>query len=191
MKELVFATNNAHKLDEARRIAGPSIRIISLAELGCHDDIPETADSLEGNALLKARHIFQAYGKPCFADDTGLFVRALGGEPGVHTARFAGPECDPAKNIDLLLTRLQGCDDRAARFTTVIAYCGPDGEKTVEGHVDGTIALAPEGDAGFGYDPVFIPDETGISFARMDADAKNAISHRGRAMTEFIRLLTN
>lgn len=191
MKELVFATNNAHKLEEARRIAGSRFRILSLAEIGCHDDIPETADTLEGNAMLKARHVFRKYGKPCFADDTGLFVRALGGEPGVHTARFAGPRCNSDENIDLLLKKLAGKTDRTARFSTVVAFCDSEREFTAEGYVDGKIATTRCGTAGFGYDPIFIPDETGLSFAEMDADEKNAISHRGRAMTRFIELLTN
>lgn len=189
MTELVFATNNPHKLAEARSIIGDRFRVVSLSEIGCHDDIPETAATLEGNALQKARYIRDKYGKFCFADDTGLFVDALGGLPGVHTARFAGDHCNPDDNIDLLLKRLEGKENRSAHFDTVIAFCGPDGDHTVTGSVSGTIATSRRGIEGFGYDPVFIPDETGISFAMMSADEKNAISHRGRALEKFIRLL--
>ena len=189
MKELVFATNNKHKLEEVSQIAGLCFKILSLDDIGCHDDIPETADTLQGNALLKARHIWEKYGKPCFADDTGLSVTALGGEPGVHTARFAGEHCSSEDNITLLLAKLDGIADRSARFSTVIALCDENGVKTVEGHVDGSIALEKEGTGGFGYDPVFIPDESGVCFAKMDSGQKNAISHRGRAMRAFIKIL--
>lgn len=179
--EIVFATNNAHKLEEVRAMAAGKLRILSLSDIGCHDDIPETAETLEGNALIKARWVKDRYGYDCFADDTGLMVDALGGRPGVYSARYAGPECNPEANIDLLLSEMEGKTDRSARFVTVIALTLGGEEKTFRGEVEGKIADRRHGTAGFGYDPVFIADESGISFAEMTPDAKNAISHRGRA----------
>lgn len=181
--KLVFATNNRHKLDEIRRIVGDGFEILSLADIGCHDDIPETADTLEGNALQKARWVHDRYGYDCFADDTGLMVDALDGAPGVYSARFAGPGCTPDDNIELLLNRMADVPDgsRTARFSTVIALILNGETHTFGGTVEGTISRSRHGDGGFGYDPVFVPVETGISFAEMTADAKNAISHRGRA----------
>lgn len=181
--KLVFATNNRHKLDEIRRIVGDGFEILSLAEIGCHDDIPETADTLEGNALQKARWVHDKYGYDCFADDTGLMVDALDGAPGVYSARFAGPGCTPDDNIDLLLSRMADVpdDSRTARFSTVIALILNGETHTFGGTVEGTIARSRHGNGGFGYDPIFVPVETGIAFAEMTADAKNAISHRGRA----------
>ncbi len=190
--KLVFATNNQHKLEEIRRIAGGRLQILSLADIGCHDDIPETADTIAGNALLKARWVKERYGHDCFADDTGLMVDALGGEPGVYSARYAGEHCSPDDNIDLLLRRLEGVPEgeRTARFCTVIALVRDcDGTHTFEGIVEGRIATERHGTGGFGYDPVFIPDESGISFALMSADEKNAISHRGRATRQLLRHL--
>ncbi len=191
MKEIVFATNNPHKLEEARRIAGASIRIISLAELGCHEDIPETAATLEGNALQKARWVKERYGYDCFADDTGLMVDALDGAPGVYSARYAGEHCSPDDNMDLLLARMEGVTNRHARFATVIAYLEGDAEHCFTGEVEGEIATHRDGTAGFGYDPIFIAAESGKSFASMSADEKNAISHRGRAMRRFMEYLLN
>lgn len=179
--EIVFATNNAHKLEEVRAMAAGKLRILSLSDIGCHDDIPETAETLEGNALIKARWVKDRYGYDCFADDTGLMVDALGGRPGVYSARYAGPECNPEANMDLLLSEMEGKTDRSARFVTVIALTLGGEEKTFRGEVEGKIADRRHGTAGFGYDPVFIADESGISFAEMTPDAKNAISHRGRA----------
>lgn len=190
MNVIVFATNNAHKLEEVRRMVGDGMVIKSMAEIGCTDDIPETADTLEGNAELKARYISERYGVDCFADDTGLEVDALGGAPGVYSARYAGPGHDSAANMAKLLRELDGVDNRRARFRTVIALCRGGRLTTVEGVVEGVIAREPSGDGGFGYDPVFIPDEAGgLSFARMTADAKNAISHRGRAMARLLEIL--
>lgn len=189
MKELVFATNNAHKLEEVRAIAGPDLKILSLAEIGCHDDIPETADTLEGNALLKARWVKERYGADCFADDTGLMVDALDGAPGVYSARYAGPGHDSEANMARLLAELEGVSDRKAHFSTVIALVTDKGTHVFEGRVDGVIATERHGDGGFGYDPVFIPDETGVSFAEMSPEAKNAISHRGRATAALISFL--
>lgn len=189
MKKIVFATNNAHKLSEVRAIAGPDFEILSLSEIGCHDDIPETAGSLEGNALIKARWVRDRYGFDCFADDTGLMVDALGGAPGVFSARYAGEGHDSEANMALLLENLQGHADRKAHFSTVIALCLDGEEHIFEGRVDGTIACERSGANGFGYDPIFIPDETGVSFAEMDASEKNVISHRGRAVRKLFSFL--
>lgn len=188
---IVFATNNAHKLDEVRRMLGPGSEVKSMAEIGCTDDIPETAETLEGNALLKARYVAGRYGVDCFADDTGLEVDALGGAPGVYSARYAGPGHDSAANTARLLRELEGKTDRRARFRTVIALVRASGEEqTVEGQVEGTIAEAPRGNGGFGYDPVFLPLEAGgLSFAEMAPDAKNAISHRGRALAKLLEII--
>lgn len=189
MKEIVFATNNAHKLSEVRRMVGHRFTVRSLGEIGCHDDIPETADTLEGNALIKARWVKERYGYDCFADDTGLMVDALGGAPGVMTARFAGEHCTPDDNVTKLLQVMQGKSDRRARFSTVIALILDGKEQVMEGTVTGSIAEDRLGHDGFGYDPVFIPEDTGLTFAQMGPDAKNAISHRGRAIAKLIKVL--
>lgn len=190
--ELTFASNNAHKLEEIRAIAGQQRHILSLAEAGIHEELPETGDTLAANALQKARRVYELLGRPCFADDTGLSVDALGGAPGVYTARYAGPECSPADNIRKMLSEMEGVTDRKARFSTVIAFIDADGkEHLFEGSVHGRIATTPSGQGGFGYDPIFIPDETGIPFAEMSAEAKNDISHRGRATRLFIEFLDN
>ena len=191
MKELVFATNNAHKLSEVRRMVGDRFVIRSLADIGCHDDIPETADTLRGNALIKAQWVKEKYGYDCFADDTGLMVDALGGAPGVFTARFAGEHCTPADNVALLLRKLNGETRRSARFSTVIALILNGKEHVMTGTVEGEISTEERGADGFGYDPIFIPEDTGLTFAQMGADAKNAISHRGRATAALIDLLAS
>lgn len=186
-QDIVFATNNPHKLDEVRAILGNRCNIKSLADIGCDDEIPEDADTLEGNALMKARWIASRFGCDCFADDTGLEVDALGGQPGVFSARYAamagaGEGHDSSANSALLLKNLDGNDNRTARFRTVIAAIIDGREFTVEGIVNGHIATAPRGTDGFGYDPLFIPAEgDGRTFAEMSADEKNAISHRRRA----------
>lgn len=189
LKEIVFATNNPHKLEEARAIAGDFLKIKSLAEIGCHDDIPETADTLEGNALIKARWVKDHYGYDCFADDTGLMVDALGGAPGVKSARYAGENCTPDDNIDLLLKNLENEENRKARFATVIALTLDGEEHLFHGSVEGSIAPDRRGKSGFGYDPVFVADETGLAFAEMAPEAKNKISHRGRAMQAFFEFI--
>jgi len=189
MKELVFATNNAHKLSEVRRMVGDRFVIRSLAEIGCRDDIPETADTLEGNALIKARWVKGKYGYDCFADDTGLMVDALGGAPGVLTARFAGEHCTPDDNVAKLLEVMRGAADRRARFSTVIALIMDGRETLLEGTVHGVITESRLGTDGFGYDPVFIPEDSGLTFAQMGPDAKNAISHRGRAIARLMQVL--
>ena len=189
--EIVFATNNAHKLSEIRAILGEDFRILSLADIGCHDDIPETADTLEGNALIKARWVKERYGFDCFADDTGLEVAALGGRPGVHTARYAFPDRhDPVANTRKLLAELDGQTDRSARFRTVIALVQGTDETLFEGIVDGHIAPEERGTEGFGYDPVFEPEGLGLTFAELGVETKNSMSHRARAvkrLAEYLR----
>ena len=192
VSEIVFATNNAHKLSELRAVVGDSLKVLSLADIDCHDDIPETGETLEENSLLKARWVKEKYGYDCIADDTGLEVNALGGAPGVHSARYApGDGHDSQANMKLLLHNMEGVADRRARFRTVITLLTDnDGCRVVDGVVNGTIATSPRGENGFGYDPVFLPDEAGgLSFAQMDADAKNMISHRGRATRALLDLL--
>lgn len=182
MRDIVFATNNLHKLRELREIASDKLNILSLADIGCHDDIEETASTIEGNAIIKANHIKEHYGYDCFADDTGLEVDALGGAPGVHTARYAGDDCNSENNIDLLLANLNGNANRAAQFRTCIALRQADDIHTFQGVVRGNILTCRQGNGGFGYDSVFAPIESdGRSFAQMSPDEKNAISHRGRA----------
>ena len=188
-RKLVMATNNAGKLREARAIAGDRLEILSLADIGFHNDIPETADTLTGNALIKARAIHDATGYDCFADDTGLLVDALDGAPGVYSARYAGEECDPDKNMDLLLRNMEDKEDRRARFQTCIALSLDGEEHIFEGECEGSIARERSGSHGFGYDPVFISAETGKCFAEMTDEDKNAISHRGRAISAMMRWL--
>ena len=188
--EIVFATNNAHKLSEIRAILGEDFRILSLADIGCHDDIPETADTLEGNALIKARWVKERYGFDCFADDTGLEVAALGGRPGVHTARYAFPDRhDPEANTRKLLAELDGQADRSARFRTVIALVQGTDETLFEGIVDGRIAPEERGTEGFGYDPVFEPEGLGQTFAELGVETKNSMSHRARAVKRLAEYL--
>lgn len=185
LPEIVFATNNPHKLEEARAILDGSLRVLSLEDINCHDDIPETADTLEGNALIKVRWVKEKYGYDCFADDTGLMVEALDGAPGVYSARYAGDHCSPADNIALLLKNLYGKQNRDAKFSTVVALIFEGKEYLFEGEVKGRIAKTCSGKAGFGYDPVFVPQGSSLSFAEMAAEEKNRISHRGRAMAKL------
>lgn len=186
---LVFATNNKHKLEEVRAILGNKIEILSLNDIDCHDDIPETADTLEGNALIKARYIYEKFGVDCFADDTGLEVEVLNGEPGVYSARYAGEECNPEANMYKLLQNLTGKNNRNAQFRTVIALIIKGEEKLFNGIVKGTISNEKMGNAGFGYDPIFIPEGFSESFAQMTSDMKNSISHRYRATEELSNYL--
>ncbi len=191
MNELVFATNNAHKLEEIRSILDGKVRVLSLSDIGCHDDIPETAPTLEGNALIKARWVYERYGRDCFADDTGLEVAALGGGPGVHTARYAFPDRhDPEANTQKLLSELAGKDDRSACFRTVIALIEGGAERLFEGVVEGVITEEKRGTEGFGYDPVFSPEDTGKTFAELGAEVKNSISHRARAVAKLCDYLS-
>jgi len=190
MQEIVFATNNQHKIEEIRRMTGDRFRILSLKDIGCTEDIPETSDTLSGNALQKARYVKEHYGYDCFADDTGLMVDALDGAPGVYSARYAGPAHDSLANTALLLENLEGVTDRNAHFSTVIALLLDGKEMTFEGRVDGEILCSPRGEAGFGYDPVFMPAGSPLSFAEMSPEDKNRISHRGRATAKLLEYLT-
>lgn len=185
MKKLVFATNNAHKLREVREMLEGEITVLSLADIGCSETIPETSDTLQGNALIKARYIKTHYGYDCFADDTGLQVVQLGGRPGVYSARYAGEECDPEKNMQKLLGELEGIDDRRASFITVVALIQGEEEKIFEGEVKGRILEEKQGSEGFGYDPLFVPDGYEESFAQLGEETKNHISHRARAMQKM------
>lgn len=190
MRQIVFATNNQHKLQEMREIVSGKLEILSLADIGCHEDIPETSPTIEGNAEQKARFIKEHYGYDCFSDDTGLEVDAIGGAPGVHSARFAGIEHDSERNIDKLLGLLADKNDRTARFRTAIALMEGDKVTIFEGKVEGRILTERHGDGGFGYDSVFAPVEAdGRSFAQMTPAEKNAISHRGRATRKLISYL--
>lgn len=229
MKKIVFATNNLHKLEEIRQILGSSMEVVSLADIGCHADIPETADTLEGNALQKAQYVWDHYHMSVFADDTGLEVDALDGAPGVHSARYAeGTDHNSEANMEKLLRELNGKTSRTARFRTVIALllaeeangaaaeatkekatkaedasiaeAANDAEATnapcttpkahlFEGRVDGTIATEKRGTAGFGYDPLFVPDGYDQSFAQLGTDIKNTISHRARAVEKLCSFL--
>lgn len=192
--KIVFATNNAHKLQEVRQILGERFEVVGLKDIGCQEDIPENAETLEGNALAKARYVKEHYGLDCFADDTGLEVTALGGAPGVHTARYAelfseGITHDSNANMALLLHNLEKKSDRNARFRTVIALIYKGEEHLFEGVCEGEILSERHGTEGFGYDPVFRPTGFDRCFAQMSAEEKNAISHRGRATRKLVEFL--
>jgi len=189
VNEMIFATNNAHKLQEVSAMLGGKIELKSLRDVGCTDDIPETADTLEGNALMKARYIHERYGTDCFADDTGLEVAALNGAPGVYSARYAGPGHDSEANMQKLLTELEGKSDRRAQFRTVIALIKEGKEYLFEGIVTGSILEEREEGEGFGYDPIFRPDGYEHSFARLGDEVKNRISHRARAVEKLVEFL--
>lgn len=179
---LIFATNNRHKLTEVNQILGDTIHLTTLAECGITEDIPETSPTIEGNALQKARYVWERTGRNCFADDTGLEVDALDGAPGVHSARYATDGHDFEANVTLLLRNLEGIECRSAQFRTVVALIVDGREYIFEGIVRGRITCERHGEGGFGYDPVFVPDGEELTFAEMTPEAKNAISHRGRAM---------
>ncbi len=189
--KLVFATNNKHKLEEIQAILPNDIEVLSLSDINCNDDIEETADTLEGNALIKARHIYNKYGMYCFADDTGLEVEALNNAPGVRTARYANDaHNDSEANMNKLLRELSGVPEpRTAQFRTAIALIDEDGEHLFEGIVRGSILMEREGNEGFGYDPVFCPDGYEHSFAVLGSEVKNKISHRARAVNELMTYL--
>lgn len=185
--KIVFATNNRHKLDELRQIAGGRFEILGLKDIGCDVDIPETGDTLEANALQKARYVSRHYGMDCFADDTGLEVDALGGAPGVRSARYApGDGHDSTANMALLLKNMEGVTDRKARFRTVIALIIDGKEHIFEGKVEGEIMEEPSGRGGFGYDPVFRPEGWDMTFAEASPEEKNSVSHRGRAVRQLL-----
>lgn len=187
--KIVFATNNAHKLGEVRQVVGEEFEIVSLRECGIVEDIPENEPTLEGNALAKARYIYNRTGLDCFADDTGLEVDALGGEPGVRSARYATDGHDDEANKRLLLERLQGAVNRAAQFRTAVALIIGGKEYLFEGIVRGEIASEERGEGGFGYDPLFFPEGSELTFAQMSGEEKNAISHRGRAVRKLAEFL--
>lgn len=192
--KIVFATNNSHKLEEIRQILGESIEVLSLADINCHEDIPETAPTIEGNAMMKARYVYDKYGTPCFADDTGLEVEALDGAPGVYSARYAGGEGhDSEANMRKLLHELEGKENRRAQFRTVIALIeqkdGKPVAHTFEGKIEGHISNEKRGTSGFGYDPIFVPEGYEQSFAELGNDIKNKISHRARAVARLAEYL--
>jgi XTP/dITP diphosphohydrolase len=187
--KIVFATNNAHKLSEVKAVLGDGYELVTLKEVGITEDIPETGDTLDENASLKARYVYERTGLDCFADDTGLEVEALGGAPGVRSARYATDGHDFAANNRKLLKELDGVTNREARFRTVISLIASGEEIQVEGVVNGVIALSESGSEGFGYDPLFIPEGKSVTFAEMSADEKNSISHRGRAVAELVKVL--
>ncbi len=191
--KIVFATNNKHKLDEIRDILGHEFEIVSLKDIGCDVDIPETGSTLEENALMKARYVFDNYSLNCFADDTGLEVEALNGEPGVYSARYAGEGHDSEANMKKLLEKLGNNNNRQARFRTVIALVLKDSPKEsitlFEGIVNGRIAYEKHGTEGFGYDPIFVPEGYDQSFAELGLDIKNKISHRARATQKLVEHL--
>jgi XTP/dITP diphosphohydrolase len=189
MKELIFVTNNQHKLREIRAIIGERFRVLSLAEIGYNEEIAEDAETIAGNASLKSWYIWEKYRKDCFADDTGLEIDALGGKPGVKSARYAGDDCIAENNIRKVLGELEGINDRRARFRTVISLIIDGIEIQFEGTVEGKILEEKHGQDGFGYDPVFLPDGYDQSFAEMQAEVKNLISHRGRATRKLIDYL--
>ncbi|HEX7015920.1 MAG TPA: RdgB/HAM1 family non-canonical purine NTP pyrophosphatase [Cyclobacteriaceae bacterium] len=186
MIRILFASNNEHKLSEVRSILGPDFRVLSLADVGFHEEIPETQDTMEGNAEQKVRYVFERHRMPCLADDSGLEVNALNGAPGVHSARYAGVHGNSAENIRLLLKNLDGVDDRSARFKCVLAYMDDTGHlHRFEGTVNGSILTEQRGTGGFGYDPVFVPKGYEKTFAEMKDQEKNAISHRTNALRKF------
>lgn len=190
-KKLVFATNNLHKLQEITKIAGKDFEIVSLSDINCHDDIPETADTLEGNALQKAHYIKEQYGYDCFADDTGLEVEALDNAPGVYSARYAGPGHDAEANMNKLLSEMQGKKNRKARFRTVIALVLDEKEYLFDGIIKGNIIEEKKGSAGFGYDPIFMPEGYTQTFAELGDEIKNNISHRALAVNKLVSFLSN
>ena len=189
-KKFVFATNNAHKLEEVTAILGNKIELLSMKDINCHADIPETADTLEGNALLKARYIFENYQLDCFADDTGLEVEALNGAPGVYSARYAGDAHNSEANMKKLLQDMEGIENRKAQFRTVFALIINGKEHLCEGIVKGEITKHRHGTSGFGYDPVFIPEGYTQTYAEMGNELKNKISHRALATNKLCNFLS-
>ncbi len=189
--KIIFATNNKHKLQEVSAVLGPGFELATPREVGITEEIPEDSPTLEGNALQKARYLYERTGLDCFADDTGLEVEVLGGAPGVHSARYATDGHDFAANNRLLLKNLEGKTNRQARFRTVIALILGGKEHLFEGIVEGVIDTKENGTEGFGYDPLFLPEGSPRSFAEMTAEEKNAISHRGRAVRKLVDFLVN
>ena len=188
---LVFATHNAHKLKEIQALLPTTIKLLSLTDINCNEDIPETATTIEGNALLKAQYIKEKYGYDVFADDTGLEVVALNGAPGVYSARYAGAQKNDADNVALLLQQMEGNPERKAQFRTVIALCLGKETYTFEGIAKGSICQIPICNNGFGYDPIFVPEGYTQTFAQLSQEEKNNISHRGRAFEKLLVFLSN
>ncbi len=189
MKKLIFATNNQHKLHEIKHIIGKEFEILSLSDIGGKEEIPENENTIEGNASFKAWFIYNKYGVDCFADDTGLEIDALNGQPGVKSARYAGNDCNPENNIRKVSQELGNRPDRTARFRTVISLIMEGKEFRFNGAVEGVILYEKHGRKGFGYDPVFLPEGFDKSFAEMSLDEKNMISHRARAIRKLIKYL--
>jgi len=187
--KLVFATNNPHKLQEIKHLLGDSIELLSLNDIECFEDIPENQETLEGNAADKSFYIFEKFGINCFADDTGLEIEALNGEPGVYSARYAGSEKNADHNMNLVLDKLAKIKNRKARFRTVISLVIDGRETQFEGIVNGKILEEKRGKTGFGYDPIFQPEESNLSFAEMEMEEKNETSHRGRAVRKLVEYL--
>ena len=191
MREIVFATRNPNKIKEVAAMLSDKVTLIGLDEIGCEEELPETTDTIPGNALQKANYVKKHFNYNCFAEDTGLEVEALNGEPGVHTAYYAGPERDAIANMAKVLSGLENKQNRKARFRTVIALILNDQRYTFEGIVNGKIAFSPQGDGGFGYDPIFIPEGYEQSFGELDKEVKNKISHRARAVEKLIHFFEN
>lgn len=187
--KLVFATNNQHKLEELQAMLGDEIKLLSLKDIGCTEDIPEEQATLEGNANQKSAYVYEMYGFDCFADDTGLEIEALNGEPGVYSARYAGEEKSAEANMEKVLEKLSKINNRKARFRTVISLIIKGKENQFEGIVEGEIITKKRGGSGFGYDPIFKPTGFETTFAEMDLIAKNEISHRGRAVKKLVNYL--
>lgn len=188
--KLVFATGNSNKIKEVKELLNNQFEIIGLKDIGCHEDIPETQPTIEGNALQKARYVVDNYKVNCFAEDTGLEIENLNMEPGVYSARYAGEQRSSEDNMKLVLKKLKSQDNRNARFKTVVALIIDGKEFTFEGIVNGKIAFERTGEGGFGYDPIFLPEDQKISFAEMGSVEKNKISHRGRAVRKLIEWLS-
>jgi len=191
MRKIIFATNNKHKLEEVQQILASNFEVLGLKEIGFAGDIPETGKTLEENALIKSKFVFEKFGLDCFSDDTGLEIEALDGRPGVYSARYAGEDGNSENNIVKILSELHGIENRKARFRTVVSLIIDGAEHFFEGIVNGRIIDEKRGAVGFGYDPVFVPDGNNKTFAQMSSDLKNKISHRGKAIEKLVAFLKN
>lgn len=189
--KIIFASNNTNKVKEIQNQVPSFIQVITLDEIGCTEDIEETGTTIEENAIIKANYITQKYGMPCFADDTGLEIEALNGEPGVYSARYAGEDKNADKNMDLVLKKMQNESNRKAQFKTVFALNINNEQHLFTGIVEGEIRKEKTGTNGFGYDPIFEPEQLGKTFAEMTLDEKNTLSHRGRAVNQLVNFLKN
>ena len=188
--KICFATNNKNKLKEIKQALGSSHEILSLNDINCLEELPETQETIEGNSFQKAQYVFDNYGVACFADDTGLEINALNGEPGVYSARYAGPDCKAEDNMTKVLSKLSGISNRQARFKTVITFIDDNGNQTqFEGIANGEITTSRSGADGFGYDPIFKPEGYDVTFAEISMEEKNQISHRGKAVMKLLDLL--